>query len=81
MSTKGQFFVTSPEDNSVKLREDESRMVTATQDKRLRWPDSMAEAPNGDIYVTASHIQDTRMFKVNAPVAIRTELFRFSPPR
>jgi hypothetical protein len=56
-------------------------MVTATQDKRLRWPDSMAEAPNGDIYVTASHIQDTRMFKVNAPVAIRTELFRFSPPR
>jgi sugar lactone lactonase YvrE len=81
MSTKGQFFVTSVEDNSVKLRDAESRMVTATQDKRLRWPDSMAEAPNGDIYVTASHIQDTRMFKVNAPVAIRTELFRFSPPR
>lgn len=81
MSTKGQFFVTSVEDNSVKLREGESRMVTATQDERLRWPDSMAEAPNGDIYVTASHIQDTRMFKVNAPVAIRTELFRFSPPR
>jgi sugar lactone lactonase YvrE len=79
MSTKGQFFVTSVEDNSVKLREAESRMVTAAQDKLLRWPDSMAEAPNGDIYVTASHIQDTRMFKVNAPVAIRTELFRFTP--
>jgi sugar lactone lactonase YvrE len=81
MSSKGQFFVTSPEDNSVKLRDAESRLVTATEDSRLRWPDSMAEGPDGEIYVTASHIQDNRMFKADAPVSIRTELFRFSPPR
>jgi sugar lactone lactonase YvrE len=81
MSRKGAFFITSPEDNSVKLRIGEGQLVTAAQDKRLRWPDSMAEGPEGDIYVTASHIQDNRMFKLNAPVAIKTELFRFTPAR
>lgn len=38
MSRKGQFFVTSPEDNAVKLRMSEGQLVTVAQDKRLRWP-------------------------------------------
>lgn len=80
ISRKGQFFITSPEDSSVKLRQAESRLVTVVQDPKLRWPDSMAEGPDGAIYVTASHIPDTRIFKLNAPVAIGTELFRFIPP-
>jgi sugar lactone lactonase YvrE len=80
-SRKGQFFFTSVEDNAVKLRNGEGQFATIAQDKRLRWPDSMAEGPDGDIYVTASHIQDSHMFKANAPLAIKTELFRFSPPR
>lgn len=79
ISQKGTFFVTSPEDNSVKVREAESRLVTVTQDAKLRWPDSLAEGSDGAIYVTASHIPDTRMFKVGAPVAISTTLFRFMP--
>ncbi|MDB5590127.1 L-dopachrome tautomerase-related protein [Enterovirga sp.] len=78
-SGKGQFFITSPEDNSVKLREAESRLVTAAQDPKLRWPDSLAEGPDGAIYVTASHIPDSRMFKVDAPVATPSALFRFTP--
>ncbi|WP_375458020.1 L-dopachrome tautomerase-related protein [uncultured Enterovirga sp.] len=81
MSSKGTFFVTSPEDNSVKIRQAESRLVTVAQDPKLRWPDSLAEGPDGAIYVTASHIPDTRMFKLGAPVAISTALFRFMPPQ
>ena len=48
-------------------------------DKRLRWPDTFSEGPDGTIYVTASHIQDTAWFKPGAPASIRTELFSFRP--
>jgi hypothetical protein len=48
----------------------------------VEWATSRAVAiPAPDIDVTASHIQDNRMFKADAPISIRTELFRFSPPR
>lgn len=79
MSSKGRFLVTSPEDGSVKVREAESRFSTVAQGKALRWPDSMAEGPDGAIYVTASHIPDSRIFKAGAPVAIPTALFKFTP--
>ena len=48
-------------------------------DKRLRWPDTFSEGPDGTMYVTASHIQDTCWFKPDAPPSITTELFSFPP--
>ncbi|MGA0598626.1 SMP-30/gluconolactonase/LRE family protein [Enterovirga sp. CN4-39] len=80
MSRKGQFFFTSVEDNSVKLRTEDGKLATIVQDPKLRWPDSMAEGPDGRIYVTASHIMDNRWFNPKAGVATKTELFRFAPP-
>jgi len=59
---KGRLFITSPEDNSVKLRQQDGSLSVAVQDKRLRWPDSMAEGADGTLYVTASHIQDMTMW-------------------
>ncbi len=50
-------------------------------DKRLRWPDTFSEGPDGTIYVTASHIQDTQWFTPGAPPSIRTQLFSFAPTR
>ena len=58
MDAKGNIWVTSPEDDSLKLRAPDGTMQTVVQDKRLRWPDSLAEGPDGSIYVTSSHIQD-----------------------
>ena len=80
MSGRGQFFFTSVEDGSVKLRGPDGKYANAVQDKRLRWPDSMAEGPDGKIYVTGSHIMDNRWFNPKAGVATRTELWRFTPP-
>lgn len=77
---KGQFLITSPEDNSVKLRGADGKLATVVQDARLRWPDSMAEGPEGAIYVTASHIQDSPWFKPEVGIAVKTELWRFKPP-
>ena len=48
-------------------------------DKRLRWPDTFSEGPDGLMYVTASHIQDTYWFKPQAPPSIKTQLFSFAP--
>jgi sugar lactone lactonase YvrE len=74
--TRGDLlFLTSPEDNAVKLW-DGSRSRIVVQDPQLRWPDSLAEAEDGSIYVTASRIQDMSWFKADAPHALPTKLFR-----
>ena len=75
MSRDGKLYLTSPEDSSVKLWEGD-RARTVVSDPRLRWPDSMAEAPDGSIYVTASRIQDSAWFNKDAPAALPTKLFR-----
>ncbi len=58
MDRTGRLFITSPSDNSVKLRRPDGTLAIVAQDPRLRWPDSMAEGADGSLYVTASHIQD-----------------------
>jgi len=58
MDRDGGLYITSPEDDSLKLRRPDGRMETVVQDPRLRWPDSLAEGPDGAIYVTTSRIQD-----------------------
>jgi len=62
MDAKGRLFITSPEDNSVKLRQADGSLKVVVQDPRLRWPDTMAEGADGTLYVTASHIQDMAQF-------------------
>ena len=76
---KDRLWITSPEDNSVKLRRPDGSLSIAVQDPRLRWPDSMAEGGDGTLYVTASHIQDMAMF-TGKPRTAQTALFRFTPP-
>jgi sugar lactone lactonase YvrE len=75
MSRDDRLFLTSPEDNSVKVW-DGSRSRTVVQDAQLRWPDTLAEAPDGPIYVTASRIQDMPWFQADAPHVLSTKLFR-----
>jgi sugar lactone lactonase YvrE len=77
MSKAGILYITSPEDNSVRRWVNERAEIVVT-DKRLRWPDTMSEGPDGTLYVTASHIQDTYWFKQRAPASISTVLFKFT---
>ena len=80
MSKAGTLYLTSPTDYSIK-RLNGARVENVLTDKRLRWPDTFSEGPDGRIYVTASHIQDTSWFTPGAPPSIRTQLFSFSPTR
>jgi sugar lactone lactonase YvrE len=75
MTRDGRLLITSPEDSSIKLWEGD-RTRTLVADPNLRWPDSMAEAPDGSILVTASRIQDSAWFNKDAPAALPTKLYR-----
>ena len=80
MSKAGDFYLTSPGDYAItRLAGDGVETVLA--DDRLRWPDTFSEGPDGAIYVTASHIQDTVWFKPDASPSIKTQLFAFRPVR
>jgi len=80
MSKAGVLYLTSPGDYSIK-RLNGSSVETVLTDRRLRWPDTFSEGPDGRMYVTASHIQDTSWFTPGAPASIHTQLFSFSPTR
>jgi hypothetical protein len=75
-------YLTSVQDNAIKLRnlaegpKAEAKIVV--QDERLRWPDTFSQGPDGTIYVTTSHIQDSAFFKPDAPAALPTQLWKLS---
>ncbi|GEP03384.1 L-dopachrome tautomerase-related protein [Methylobacterium oxalidis] len=78
----GRMYVTSPQDDAVKVRDlagGHAGLTTLVQDARLRWPDTFGEGPDGTIYVTTSHIQDSADYKPGAPISLPTELWSLKP--
>lgn len=73
-----EIYVTSPQDDSIFALAN-GKLTRVLRDPRLRWPDTMSEGPDGYVYVTASHIQDSAWFAPGAPNALPTALFRFKP--
>jgi sugar lactone lactonase YvrE len=73
-------YVTSIQDDSIRVRDlSTNTYEIKLTDSRLRWPDTFSEDGQGYIYVTGSHIQDSSMFNEEAPIQLRTELWRFKP--
>ena len=79
----GRMYISAIEDDAVKVRDlaagAKATPTVLIQDKRLRWPDTFAEGPDGAIYVTTSRIQDSAFFKPDAPPNLATQLWRFTP--
>lgn len=76
-SRRHGMLLTSAEEFSVKRMESNGSFTVLVQDPRLFWPDSMAEGPDGAIYVTASHIPEMKAWQ--GPGITETQLFRFRP--
>lgn len=72
----GRMFITAPEADAVRVRVGDGPITTYIKDRRLRWPDSMAEGADGSIYVTASRIQDNDWFKPDGRPGVASHLFR-----
>lgn len=78
----GRMYVTSPQDDAVKVRDlagKGSGLTTLVQDPQLRWTDTFSEGPDGTLYVTTSHIQDSADYKPGAPISLPTELWAIKP--
>ena len=78
ISKAGVLYLSSPEDDAVKVRAG-GAVRTLIRDKRLRWPDTFSEGPDGAIYITTSRIQDMSWYKPESPNALPTQLWRFDP--
>ncbi len=77
-----RMFLTSVQDDAIKMRDldggPQAEVQVVVQDERLRWPDTFSQGPDGTIYVTTSHIQDSSFFKPDAPAALPTELWKLT---
>ncbi|MGJ7917953.1 L-dopachrome tautomerase-related protein [Massilia sp. LXY-6] len=73
-------YLSAVQDNAIKVRKlsdgPQAQAKLVVQDERLRWPDTFSKGPDGTIYVTTSHIQDSAFFKPDAPPALPTQLWR-----
>lgn len=72
---QARLYLSAIEQDAVKIR-DGDRITTLVQDKRLRWPDTFSEGPDGTIYVTSSRIQDMSWFKPQNGPRLETQLWR-----
>lgn len=72
---RGRLYLSAIEQDAVKVL-DGDRISTLVQDKRLRWPDTFSEGPDGTVYVTSSHIQDMSWFKPENGPRLATQLWR-----
>src|SRR5215208_7677065 len=77
---RGRLYLSAIEQDAVKVR-DGDRITTLVQDKRLRWPDTFSEGPDGSVYVTSSRIQDMSWFKPENGPRLKTRLWRIQPPK
>jgi sugar lactone lactonase YvrE len=74
-----EIFLSSIADNAVKvLNPADGSVRQLLTDQRLRWPDTFSQGPDGTIYVTASHIQDSPWFHM-AWTDKNFTLFKFLP--
>jgi sugar lactone lactonase YvrE len=72
-------YLSSIADNAVKvLNPADGSVRQVLTDPRLRWPDTFSQGPDGAIYVTASHIQDSPWFHM-AWTDKNFTLFKFLP--
>jgi sugar lactone lactonase YvrE len=77
MDKSGRVYLSSLADNAVKVVGSDGQVRTVLTDARLRWPDTFAEGPDGTMYVTASHIQDSPWFHPSGWTDKNFALFSF----
>jgi sugar lactone lactonase YvrE len=74
-----EIYLSSIADNAVKVvNPTDGSVHLLLTDPRLRWPDTFSQGPDGAIYVTASHIQDSSWFHM-AWIDNNFTLFKFMP--
>lgn len=69
MDEKGRLFLSGLTQNAVMRLLPNGKTETVAKDPRLQWPDTFTEGPDGSIYISASHINDSPTF--NKGISVR----------
>jgi len=80
MDAKQNIYLSNLQQNAVSRLTPERKMETLVTDQRLQWPDTFSEGPDGSIYISASHINESPNF--NQGKSTRTMpygVFKFKP--
>jgi sugar lactone lactonase YvrE len=77
---QNRIYLTTMANNGIKILSPDGKVTPLLEDSRLRWPDTFAQGPDGMMYVTASHIQDSPWFNQGWTDKSFT-LFKFAPPK
>lgn len=80
MDSKNNIYLSNLQANGVSRLTADRKMQTVLTDPRLQWPDTFSEGPDGSIYITASHINESPTY--NKGKSARTSpyaAFKFTP--
>ncbi|MDM9644814.1 L-dopachrome tautomerase-related protein [Rhizobium sp. S163] len=77
---QNRIYLSTMQNNGVKILGQDGKVTPILEDSRLRWPDTFAQGPDGAIYITASHIQDSPWFNQGWTNDAFT-LFKFVPQK
>ncbi len=80
MDRKGNLYLSDVSHNAVSRRDPSGKLERIVSDPRLQWPDTFSEGPDGAIYITASHINESPTY--NQGKSTRTQpyaVFKFKP--
>jgi sugar lactone lactonase YvrE len=81
MDARDHIYLSDITHNAVSRLLPDKTIETLVTDRRLQWPDTFTAAPDGTMYVTTSHINESPTF--NRGKSVRKEpygVFRFRPP-
>ena len=80
MDSKWNIYLSNLQGKSVSRLGPDRKIQTMVTDPRLEWPDTFSEGPDGSIYLSASHINESPTY--NKGKSVRTlpyGVFRFKP--
>jgi sugar lactone lactonase YvrE len=80
MDSKQNIYLSDLQRNGVSRLTPDRKVEALVSDPRLQWPDTFSEGPDGSIYISASHINESPTY--NKGRSVRTQpyaVFRFRP--
>ena len=80
MDSHQNIYLTDLQENAVASLNAQKKIEVLVKDDRLQWPDTFSQGPDGAIYVTASHINESPTY--NQGKSTRTMpygVFKFQP--
>jgi len=77
---KSNVYLSALEKHAVVRMSPDGKLTTVMKDPRLQWPDTFSEGPDGSMYITASHINESPRFNEGKDVRKQPyAIFRFHP--